>query len=755
MKNPFHLAVTCSISIFLAFPASLSFAALDKSTINDKMKTATVPFVANHGQLDSAVSHYANTLGGTLFVTHSGELVYNLPHAGPSPKKVKDERKEGTPPGYVAIRERLVNARIDSISAQRESTAKVSFFKGSDTSKWQSDIRTYEELSLGEVYKGIEVRLKARGDNVEKLFHISPGADPAKIQLTLSGIDRLEVSDGGELQASNQFGTVRFTRPLAWQEKDGNRVPVQVSYALIEDGKEPGYSFEVGSYDTSRSLIIDPLLASTYLGGNRLDHGNDIALDANGNVYITGTSGSMEYPGTIGVYDQNYNGGRDVFISKLSPDLSTLLASTLIGGTNDDHGHSIIFDNAGDLYIAGRSSSSDYPTTPGAFDRTYNGPHSDGWYGDLIITKVSPDLSQLLSSTYLGGSDEDIGNAVTLDNAGNLYVVGTSSGHGSTTHKDYPTTPGAYDRSGSGSEMIIVSRLSADLTTLHNSTYLSGGSGADIVLDDTGNVYLTGYGSSVFPTTADAYRGEGWGDYRAGIILAKFAPDLSSLLASTFVGKGGGNALAIDSAGKIYVAGGIGSIDTVNIPEFPDGYGTYDETYNGNMDILVAKFSENLDTLLTYTFIGGTNNERALGLTLDEADNVYITGYSNSSDYPIAGSGVNQSYSGPPPLIDQAPYILFEGDVIVSKMNPDLTRLLASTFIGGSNTEMGNAITLDDEDNIYVTGWAHEGFPTTEGSYDQVFNGEWNADVIVSKISFTPTPLLNDKLPGTYFLLLK
>ena len=264
----------------------------------------------------------------------------------------------------IALREEFVGARVKAIQGEDPSVTKVNYFKGSDPEKWKTNVSTYNLVNLGEIYDGIELKLKAYGNNVEKLFCINTGADPEKIKIGLNGIRSLKVNKEGLLEVETELGTVKFTKPVAYQEIDGKRVYVDVAYCVqrqeaggkrrevVAEGQggkgaeensklettksktcgersrtivnhKCTYSFKVASYDKSKDLIIDPLLASTYLGGSSEDYGNSLTLDTSGNVYVTGYTRSTDFPTTSGAYDTSYNGGgRDVFVSKLDGNLS-------------------------------------------------------------------------------------------------------------------------------------------------------------------------------------------------------------------------------------------------------------------------------------------------------------------------------------------------------------------------------------------------------------------------------------------------
>jgi hypothetical protein len=496
------------------------------------MPKLQVPFIENKGQVHEDIAFYAKTFGGTVFVTKDGRLVYNLPEGSSGKedprghdKVSKVDAKKDTQLGRaVALKESLIGGTIQEIKGESPSVTKVSYFKGNDSSKWQSGISTYELVNLGEVYNGIEVKLRAYGSNVEKLFYVKPGADPSTIKVKVEG-GKVSVNEKGELEVETELGVVKFTKPVAYQEVDGKRVEVSVSYRVIK-GNKSLYAFNVGEYDRTKPLVIDPLLASTFIGGSGDDWGLSIALDSSGNVYVTGYTNSSDYPTTPGAYDTSHNGFYDVFVSKLSSNLTQLLASTFIGGSGDDWGLSIALDSSGNVYVTGYTNSSDYPTTSGAYDISFN----DG--RDVFVSKLSSNLTQLLASTFIGGSGDDWGLSIALDSSGNVYVTGY------TNSSDYPTTPGAYDTSHNGFYDVFVSKLSSNLTQLLASTFI-GGSGDDwglsIALDSSGNVYVTGYTySSDYPTTSGAYD-ISFNGYR-DVFVSKLSSNLTQLLASTFIG---------------------------------------------------------------------------------------------------------------------------------------------------------------------------------------------------------------------------
>ena len=422
-------------------------------------------------------------------------------------------------------------------------------------------------------------------------------------------------------------------------------------------------SFNGGSYNVFISKLdsgLTSLLASTYLGGSGSDSGNSLTLDTSGNVYVTGYTDSTDFPTTNGAYDTSFNGGSyDVFISKLDSGLTSLLASTYLGGSNGtsgDFGYALALDTSGNVYVTGQTTSSNFPTTSGAYDTSYNSS-GDG-YADVFISKLDSGLTSLLSSTYLGGSEaNDEGRSLFLDTSGNVYVTGW------TYTTDFPTTSGAYNTSSNGKSDVFASKLDGELTILLASTYL-GGSGYDgsysLTLDTSGNVYVTGYTeSSDFPTTSGAYDTSynGRGTDNGDVFVSKLDSGLTSLLASTYLGGSSGdsgNSLALDTSGNVYV------LEYTESSDFPTTSGAYDTSFNGDYDVFVSKLDSRLTSLLASTYLGGSSGDSSNSLALDTSGNVYVPGYTESTDFPTTSGAYDTSYNG-------------NGDVFVSKLDSNLS----------------------------------------------------------------------------------
>ncbi len=710
MKRKILWAVMTAVTL-TSFPTVL-FAArvaddVQKAKLLSKTSRIGMPFIENKGQINNDnVRFYAKTFGGTLFIDTYGRLIYNFPY----------QDKSG-----VVINETITEKKLE-VKGLDPSISKVNYFRGHDKSRWKANIPSYDSISLGEIYKGIHLSLKAYGNNVEKLFHINKGGHPEAIAIKLTGIKGLQINKQEELEIETGIGNIKMTAPIAYQMIGGKKFDVTAHYDL--KSSDFTYGFRVGNYDKNYPLIVDPLLASTFIGGNNTDFIAELAItiDSSDNVFIAGETWSADYPTTIGVYDNSFNSDGeyfDAFVSKFSNDLSTLIASTFLGGSRIDIATAIATDSSDNVFIVGQQNSMDFPTTGEVY---YAG------YGSAFISKFTNDLSDLVASIRMGNCTPE---AIILDSSDNVLVAG-SAGFG------FRTTPGAYDESYNGEAGeydAFVSKLDNNLTTLIASTYIGGSLGelgeyaADIAFDSSGNVFVAGKSnSSDFPTTPGAfdpsYNG---GDDRWGgdVFISKLDSNLSTLIASTFLGGPNNDiaaGIAISSSDDIVLTGNTFSAG------FPTTPGAIDESYNGGEsggDVFISKFDNNLTTLIASTFIGGIYGDVGHDILLDASDNVFITGQTFSEDYPTTPGAYDESHN-----------VIYTFDAFVSKLDNNLTTLIASTFVGGSKRDAGFAIALDSSKNVFIAGGTDSAdYPVTSGAYDENYKGGGNGrDLFVSKL---------------------
>jgi hypothetical protein len=402
-----------------------------------------------------------------------------------------------------------------------------------------------------------------------------------------------------------------------------------------------------------------PLIYSTYIGANGDDFGIGIAIDTLGNAYVTGRTGN-NFPTTPGAFQTTFGGGNyDGFVTKLNSSGSALFYSTYLGGSGDDWGVGIAVDGAGSAYVTGRTGSTNFPTTIGAFQTAFaGGIDSFATPGgtDAFVTKLNPAGSApLLYSTYLGGSANDFGNGIAVDGLGNAYVTGYS---GST---NFPTTAGAFQTTFGGAVDAFVTKLNPlGSAPLVYSTFLGGSSGDQgrgIAVDGSGNAYVTGFtGSTNFPTTLGAFQTSYGGNGDA--FVTKLNPAGSApLVYSTYLGGSNedvGGGIAVDSSGNAYVTGYTFS---TNFPTTPNAF---QPTSGGGPDAFVTKLNPDGSATPGYSsYLGGSGFDRAFGIAVDSFGNAYVTG-DTSGSFPTTPGAFQTAPGSLPP----APFF----DAFVSKI---------------------------------------------------------------------------------------
>jgi len=683
-----------------------------------------VPFIENIGQLDNEVSYFTNVYNGSVYITEESDLVYSFN------SKINEKQYSN-----FIFSEEFVNRNKNNFEGKDKSIAKINDFRSKEVSQRFSNIPSFYSLSYKDIYEGIDLKLSASNKNIEKIFTIKSGYDPSAIQLHVEGAEGLSALEDGRLLISSGDASVALTKPIAYQTINGKQNYVEINYKV----NGSNYGFEVAEYNQNYPLIIDPLVASTFLGGSLTDlpYGPFIEVDDEGFVYISGFFSSQNFPRTTGVFQSNYSGGpQDCFIAKFNNDLSELIASTFLGGSGFETECTIELDNYGNVYVGGYTNSKNFPTSENAYSRTNSGNY------DIFISKLSNDLSTLLASTYIGGSKNDgwESNRIDLEigHDGNLYVAAQSSS------EDFPTTDNAYDTSFNGTGVYIYSgdivafKFDPNLENLLSSTYLGGEIDefrVSLALDNNDNVFIvTSTYSYNIPTLNSAYDKSYNG--AAELYIYKLDSDLSTRLNSTYFG--GANdevphAAETDSEGNLYITGYTSS------PNFNATTGSFDNSFGGVEDGFIIKLDANLNSLLASTFIGGNKSDRGQAIKIKN-DKIYITGRTLSPDFPIVEGTYDDEFSGGTE----------HGDISVSALDLDLTTMYASTFLGGPDDEKPLGLAIDNSGNVFIGGFSHSGgYPTTEGAYDETFDGV--IDVIVAKFNFDEVQAVknsNDKPVG-------
>jgi hypothetical protein len=648
-------------------------------------------FVPNAGQTAERVRYHAQGAGYGLYFTDE-KAVLAL-HKGDR--------------GH-ALELRFLGANPNAeIEASDRTSGRVNYLTGSEH---HTNLPTYGRLIYRDLWPEIDMVFAGGVGELSYEFRLRPGAEVSDIRLAYAGAHDVSLDAGGALLIDTPLGTLRDAAPQSFQRIDGRRVPVDSRYALA--GRS--YGFAVGDHDRGKPLLIDPSLSySTFLGGSDVDGTTDIAVDSAGAAYVSGLTGSTDFPTTAGAFDTTANGDSDAFVTKLDPTGSGLAYSTYLGGTSAEAGQGIAVDATGAAYVAGATTSRDFPTTAGAFDTSYNG----GGF-DAFVAKLNPAGTDLTYSTYLGGSSIEVGVGIAVDSAGGAYVTG------STTSTDFPTTEGAFDTSFSGREDAFVSKLNPAGSDLAYSTFLGGSSfdgGVGIAVDSAGAAYVTGGSHSAdFPTTAGAID-TSFNGVAQDVFVTKLNPAGSGLAYSTYLGGSSidqGLDIAVDATRAAYVTGQTFSSD------FPTTAGAIDTSFNGvEQDVFVTKLNPAGSGLAYSTYLGGPSIDLGLDIAVDSAGGAYLTGLTGSTDFPTTVGAFDISFNRG------------DADAFVSKLNPPGSELAYSSYLGGSSFDGGQGIAVDPAGAAYVTGGTRSAdFPTTAGAIDVSLDGD--VDAFVIKITF-------------------
>ena len=586
------------------------------------------------------------------------------------------------------------------------------YFIGNDPKHWRTNVPNYAKVKFEGVYPGVDLVYYGNQQQLEYDFVVAAGANPSAIRFGVSGAE-IKVDQEGDLLLSANSREVRWRKPVVYQYIAGKKQYVDGRYR--ESGTTVG--FKVSSYDPRYALVIDPTLVySTYLGGNSSGEvAAGITVDSAGNAYVTGSTGSTNFP-TANAYQGALasNGtSTNAFVTKLNAAGDGVIYSTYLGGSGGgpaygDGGTGIAVDSAGNAYIAGYTFSSDFPTAS-SFQSNNAGS------GDAFVAKLSATGNALLYSTYIGGSSQDAfpKTSIAVDSSGNAVVAG------STYSSDFPTLNAAQATYGTNGDCFIT-RLNPSGTVAF-STYFGGNNLDDcegLALDSSGNIYLTGSSlSSDFPFTGSVGNGHGFvaklQNSTAGVI---YATKLGGISGTN--GDAGGGGVAVDSAGNAYVFGGATATDLpITTTAFQGLFG------GGVDDTFVMKLDSAGSNLLYCSYLGGSQGEQGIAVAIDAAGHMYVTGNTASPDFPLSNA-IQPSYGGG------------QSDVFVAEFDPlgtTATSLVYSTFLGGTNADHGYAIAVDAAGNAYVAGNTSGGFPTTPGAFQQTYGGSVN-DGFVAKI---------------------
>ena len=623
-------------------------------------------FQPNLGQLDPQAAFFAENGNAHLFVTRSGELVHRFPMA------------DGA--AWAVVERFDAAGELHPVSADAETT-QLTFIgsQGRQSAKWA------RRIDLGEPWRGIRADLIATDSGVEKRFHLKPGTDAAAIRMALAGVGDMRRSDDGRLRLGTGAGIVEMSAPIAWQEIDGVRVPVQVSYRLLDAAT---YGFALGEHDPAHGVIIDPIIRSTFSGGNSEESLSHLVVRED-SVYILGLTQSANFPGTTGGYQpaiiRQSALASNIFVARYSLDLRTLMQATyfgLHGPVPDSGGQSgglmprqMAISDAG-VYVSGSAPGAapagglHLPGTAGGLQET-----PAGGQGDAFIARFSHDLTTLHQATYYGGPGHDDAWPIALAEDG-VYIAGIS---GSTNLAGLAN--GAYGDppQPAGTGAAYVAKLSLDLTSALAASWISTGgwnmNPRTMAVDEDGNAYVGGDGSNGLFDTTGAFQPAraSSGIFSDGFIV-RLSSDLSQVHRSTWLG-GGGNHDRIDgitfAEGAIYVTG------FTNASDFPIAPNAASAVFQGNSGAgsgYVAALSPDLTTRIGATFYNGTGfngnsngSAQPIAVIVNEGE-VYIGGTTVAATLPATAGAAEPTNPG-------------NTCGFAARMNPGLSQFHQSTFV--------------------------------------------------------------------------
>jgi hypothetical protein len=676
-------------------------------------------FEPNAGQTDPTVRFMVHASGGTLYFTPS-QVVMSLGGNESTQKGFSDAVGLGLPASPASAEQAAAGVvRLSFIGANRDPRisggtslpGKVNYFLGNDPAQWHTNLPTYGNIVYNGLYPGVDLSYSGNGGQLEGTYTVAAGADPAHIQWRYANVAGLSVDALGNLQistastAKSAADTLTERAPVAWQQIDGSRVEVSARYTVSKDGS---IGITLGTYDKAHALVIDPVLTySSYLGGSGSDTGYGVAVDPNGNIYLTGETASVNFP-VHNAFQPVLHGSTDGFVTKLDATGSALVYSTYLGGGGNDNGVRVVADQSGNAYVVGATTSSNFPTN-NAIQPSFGG----GTY-DAFVTKLDATGSALVYSTYLGGNDADYGDGIAIDSSGNAYVVGEAAS------ANFPTL-NALQPSLNGPIDAFVSKINPAGSAFVYSTFFGGSAydeGFGIAVDTARNVYLTGATTSFnLPTLNPVQPSYGGGQYDS--FLTKMNASGTGLVYSTYMGGNNidaGWGLAVDALGNAYLAG------YTNSSNFPT-HNAIQPNNRGGFDMSVSKFTPAGSALVYSTYLGGSGDDvgsvRLVDLAINQLGAAYVAGATYSTDFPTVNPLQPSNAGG--------------SDGFVTKLNPAGSAWEYSTYLGGSGDDLAFGIVDGGSGSVYVAGTTSSSNFPTMNAYQPASGG--GRDAFVARIA--------------------
>ncbi len=761
--------LTPSASLTESTPAPT---APDKAKVAEDFGKLPLRFEQNVGQTDKAVKFLARNPRYTMYLTDN-EAVFTL-------RKFED----GNRVRRQVLRMQMVGANSSpQVEGLDELVSKSNYFIGGDREQWHSNVSSFGRVSYRGIYPGIDMVYYGKQRELEYDFIVAPQADPQSIKLSFKGAKKISLDEQGNLRLKLRDGELVQPAPYIYQEVNGERKQIAGRFVInqnpkseIRNLKSVTVGFEVEAYDRSLPLVIDPkVLFTTYVGGNtefidivegQGDTAAGIAVDGSGNVYITGNTDSTDFPASSNAYQTELElrgddacliAGPlkcgDAFVLKLNTTGTQILYATYLGGHNSDEGRAIAVDASGRAYITGGTdpfNAGNFCINPYLWPTTFNPYQNKPCYGarvdsDAFFTVLNSAGSDLVYSTYYGGGNEDIGNAIAIDASGNAYIAGETNSNNLPDKNSFQNNPAS---SGDGFDA-FVAKFNPNETGNDSFLYGSylGGTGEDfangIAVDAVGNAYVVGETASNDLTTRGPsgqplqplqrfYNGGATDGFIAKVDVTN-ASGANSLVYLSYYGGSGRDivsAVAVEkNTQRTHITGR--SDNAIGFPLLNQ----FDGAANGT-DAFVAKLNADGTAQFYSSFLGSTSFDEGNAIALDAANNVYVTGQTLSTGFPNINAFQTTRASS-------------DGDAFVTKISAVSTvsqpKILYSSFLGGgggggAGKDIGRGIAVDSKGNVYLAGQtASATLPTTAGVVKTSAPNisQFNPDAFVAKIEST------------------
>jgi Domain of unknown function DUF11/Beta-propeller repeat len=746
-----------SSRLFASHPSLNVSVARDRQRALSAYSHLPLIFEPNQGQTDAKVKFLARGRGYGLYLTDQ-EAVLALQ------RFTSDARRPATS---------VVSMQLSGASSIKDPVGdaplpgRSNYLIGNDPGKWHRDIPQFARVRYRNVYPGIDLVYYGNQGQLEYDFEVSPGSDPKFVTLKFSGARNLSIDADGDLVLALDRSDLRLHAPRVYQKFGNEEQNVAGRFALHGQAKDE-VGFELGPYDRTRALIIDPQLSySTYLGGSGAESCSAItglsftpgcpaiAVDAASNAYVAGATTSTDFPQTTGEYQPTLGAGAtaNAFIAKFNS-IGQLVFATYLGGDRTDYTAGIAVDSGFDIAVAGTTNSGNFPTngSNAAFQAT---PVTGGQH--VFVSKLDPTGRTLIYSTYLSGNGVDVASGIALDPGGNAYVTGTTTSTESQT--GFPSTVGAYQVSSKSTNQFFFTKVDPNASgssSVPYSTYFGGSSpstglvaGGGVAVDGSSNAYITGGTNFTDMPLLNAYQATNEGGF--DVFVAKINPagvTGTQLLYATYLGGSQddiGYGIAVDTGGDAYVTGSTASTD-FNVTGTTTTT-SLQPTNHGGTDAFVAKLGIPCTTSCTttdvplnyFTYLGGSGTDTATAITVDNTGGARITGLTNSADFPIVGSAVQTTYQGG--LYD-AFFARVDTLATCSPIgNPSCIPTSTTSYLGGNGTDIGTGISIDQQGSSYLTGETNStNFPVLNAGQGTL-NGP--SDAFVTKLA----PVLNLSMP--------